>query len=331
VALAGRFVILGGDEGACPRNADCAPPADPPRRDGAAYNPTLRSWAPIAEAPRGLRSLQTHAVVGNVLYVLLKDDLLAYDGVADAWTRPPGPPAGHRGGRLVDLGGRPAVIAEERRTGEAAADAVYDPTSRSWTKLPADPLGPSFDRVLTDTPAGAVLTGKKLVPAPGSAEPAIVRAALLSRDLQTWKRLPDSDLIGGYTWSWTGKCLIDPSLGSADGGEVDGWGRSVPYGGSFDPVTRTWDRLLNAPEQAAGRNAWPVDALGGPVSARDGYLHDDRTGTWDRITRPDGAPPYPGSAAWLGDTLFVLGGQFDYAGGPQRLSGSAWSLTVGTA
>jgi hypothetical protein len=67
------------------------------------------------------------------------------------------------------------------------------------------------------------------------------------------------------------------------------------------------------------------------VSARDGYLHDDRTGTWDRITRPDGAPPYPGSAAWLGDTLFVLGGQFDSAGGPQRLSGSAWSLTVGTA
>jgi hypothetical protein len=327
VALDDRLLVVGGDDGApCPPTADCAGPRDP-SQDGAIYDPATREWSPIADAPIGLDDGNAAVVVGSKLYVLdggSERQLISYDPTSDAWTRlEPGDHA--RYVNLVALGDLVAVVSGTREEGDPT-DQVYDPATDTWTDLPPDPLGASFDRVLTDTPTGAILTAKESVPHPGSAAPAIVLAAQLSPDHATWKRLPDSDLIGGYRWAWTGQRMVDPTLGEADGGEVGNWGRSVPFGGRFDPATQTWSRLPGAPK-GYSKTGWKVEALGGPVSAAGGWFYDDRSGRWSKLLRPDGAPEYAGSAAWVGDTLFVVGGQFE-ASGAYALSAGAWALTV---
>ena len=64
--------------------------------------------------------------------------------------------------------------------------------------------------------------------------------------------------------------------GEADGGEVNGWGRTVPEGGTLDPVTGTWGRLADAPRPGSG--GWLATALGGARIATDGFLYDDDRG-----------------------------------------------------
>ncbi len=329
VALDEKFLVVGGDDGPpCPPNADCAPSTSEPRRDGATYDPATRLWENVAQAPVGLLNQYPHVVAGEALYILTEDDLLCYDSDADTWSEHPVPDSDHRDVQLVSIADRPAAVSGER-SADGQGDEIYDPETETWADLPADPLGPSFDRTYTDTSAGAVLTAKESVPNPGSAEPTLVRAALLSEDLTTWKRLPDSDLIGGYRWAWTGERMVDPTLGEADGGQVGNWGRSVPFGGRFDPATETWGRLPAAPE-GYSRTGWKVEALGGPVSAAGGWFYDDRSGRWSKLLRPDGAPEYAGPAAWVGDTLFVLGGQSE-GSGTASLSGWAWALRVAPA
>ncbi|WP_344601323.1 hypothetical protein [Sporichthya brevicatena] len=329
VAVADRLLVVGGDDGPpCPPNADCA--ATPaPLRDGAVYDAAAGEWTTLPEAPLGLLNQFPSTVAGDVLYVLTDTALVSFDAAANAWDTHPLPATDRRDVRLAALGNRVAAVAGERveeTSGEDAADEIFDPATDTWSRLPVDPLGPSFDRVLTDTPAGAVLTAKESVEAPGSTAPPIVRAALLDPDLTTWTRLPDSELIGGYRWAWTGERMVDPTLGEADGGAVDNWGRSLPYGGTFDPATQTWGRFVEAPDAYSG--GWAVEALGGPVSASGGWLYDDRTAEWSVLTAPDGAPGLPGAAVWVGDTLYVVGGQFDGRSGSAALTADVWALTV---
>jgi hypothetical protein len=329
VAVNDLFLVVGGDDGPpCPPNADCAPRSSEPRRDGATYDAATHRWQNVAEAPVGLLDQYPYVVAGEVLYILTEDGLLSFDVAADTGAEHPAPDSDHRDVHLVSIADRPAAVSGDHAAG-SPADEIYDPETESWTDLPADPLGPSFDRTYTDTPTGAVLTAKESVPSPGSDAPTLVRAARLSPDLKTWEPLPDSDLIGGYRWAWTGERMVDPTLGEADGGQVGNWGRSVPFGGRFDPATRTWSRLPAAPK-GYSRTGWKVEALGGPVSAAGGWFYDDRSGRWSKLLRPTGAPEYAGPAAWVGDTLFVLGGQSE-GSGPAALSGWAWALRVEAA
>lgn len=329
VSVDERFLVVGGDDGPpCSPNADCAPRTSEPLRDGATYDPATRQWEAVAQSPVGLLSQYPYVVAGEALYVLTEDGMVAYDVATDTWDQHPAPASVHRDGHLVSIAGRPAVVSGERLTG-SPADETYDPATERWDEIPVDPLGLSFDRTYTDTPAGAVLTAKESVPNPSSEVPALVRAARLSPDLTTWERLPDSDLIGGYHWAWTGERMVDPTLGEAAGGQVGNWGRSVPFGGRFDPASATWSRLPAAP-QGYSRTGWKVEALGGPVSAAGGWYYDDRTEVWSKLLRPDGAPEYAGAATWVGDTLFVLGGQSE-GQGEETLSGWAWALAVDEA
>ena len=317
--------MVGGDDGPpCPPNADCAATPDP-ARDGAAYDPETETWERVVDAPVGLLNQDRYVVAGDALFVLTEDVLVSYDPTEDSWARHPAPEAQFRDLRLVALDDRPAVVAGER-SADSPADKIYDPDTQEWTDLPVDPLGPSFDRVYTDTPSGPVLTAKQSGADPGSAQPAIVRTAQLSPDLKSWNALPDSDMIGGYRWAWTGERLVDPTLGEADGGQANSWGRSLPYGGTLDPESGTWGRLPGAPEAYSG--GWMVEALGGPVSASGGWLYDDRTETWSKLAAPADAPQVPGAAAWVGDDLFVVGGQYEDRTGEEAISGAAWRLTV---
>ena len=173
--------------------------------------------------------------------------------------------------------------------------------------LPDDPFALSFDRSITATDEGLVLTAKAIGrrwqpgrPRPGPRRPAAARVRPVARAA---RRATSSAAGAGRG---PAKRLVDPTLGGADGGEVNGYGRTIPYGGALDPATGTWSRLPDAPREQTG--GWPVEALDGPVIAVEGWLYDDAAGTWDRLRRPKGAPPEPGVGVWAGDTLLVLGG-----------------------
>jgi hypothetical protein len=106
--------------------------------------------------------------------------------------------------------------------------------------------------------------------------------------------------------TWTGKHLVDATLGGADGGQVNNYGRVVPFGGRLDAATGTWSRLPGAPEERTG--GWPVEAPGGPLIAAEGWLYDDNDGSWTRLPRPDQAPAEPGPGVWADQALVVYGG-----------------------
>ncbi|MCW2761889.1 MAG: hypothetical protein JWR85_2090 [Marmoricola sp.] len=312
----GRAVFVGGDPGPpCPPSADCAGPVSY-AVDGAAYDLEEKTWTPITDAPIGIPDLAPHAVVGKHLFVKVNDKLLDYDAARDRWTIDKVPGASPDWFSLAVDGPR-LVLTSGSDEQVWQPDRVLDTRTGAWSTLPNDPFRLSFDRVITPTGEGLVLTTKQIEANGSPADPALVRAALLPRGSDRWTRLPDSDQIGGSRWVWNGRRMVDPTLGGADGGETNGYGRTIPYGGILDPVPGTWSRLPEAPPELTG--GWPVEAVDGPVVAAEGWLYDDTARTWTLLTRPKGAPPTAGVAVWAGDTLLVLGGaNWDAADEPDQ-------------
>lgn len=307
-------VFVGGYTGApCPPGADCSIPEDTLAADGAAYDVGTGVWRRIADAPVTVSPFASTAVVDGTLYVLTDGHLIAWDSVDDTWTELDPPKDVGWASLVADTrAGRPRlVLASSSDEQGARPDQVYDPADGTWSQLPADPLRPSFDRVLVSTPSGLVLTAKPIAPDGGPEDPALVRAAVLPPGASRWRTVPtDGDQLGGGHWTWTGRRLVDPTLGGADGGEVNGYGRTIPYGGALDPATGEWEPLTGAPDQASG--GWPVEALGGSWSAAEGWIYRDGDGgdgsSWSRLPPPDDAPAEPGPGVWVGDLLVVAGG-----------------------
>jgi hypothetical protein len=320
-------LVVGGDTGApCPANADCKAPAHY-ARDGARLDLRARSWHPIAAAPIDVPAYSQGVVVAGTLYVLARDALLAYDVAHDSWSEVP-TPTGFADGQLVADSDRLVVASGSDEHG-TVPDRAYDPATRRWSTLPDDPLGPAFDRVLTAIPTGLVLTAHELVDNPGADGPSLVLAARFDRTTGAWTRLPDSDQLGGWAWTWTGRRLVDPTLGGADGGKVGNYGRTIPFGGILDPATGAWSALPHAPREGTG--GWPVAALGGRYAATGGWTYDDETESWAEVPRPTGAPDEPGVAVWAGDRLVVVGGVRDDRGySVDALSPHAWISASGT-
>ncbi len=304
-----EVLALGGDTAPpCPPAASCVDPSEP-QRDGAAYDPGTGRWRRTAEAPRPL--VGGAVVDGDVVWAQTgwqaDAALLSYDASEDRWDEhpPPPPPPGPATASyvLAVSQGRPVALRIEQA---ASSDAVYDPAARVWAPLPRDPLSPSFDRTAVQTPRGLLVTGAAAVPNPGSAAPSFLRAALLDVSTSTWRRLPDSDQLVGAGIAVHGDRAIWPDLGGADGGAVNGYGRTIPFGGRLDVATGEWQPLPDAPEEGSG--GWSAFALGGAVSAAEGYLYDDRDGSWTHVARPADGPASAGAAVWAGEDLVVVGG-----------------------
>ncbi|HEY0774675.1 MAG TPA: hypothetical protein VGD51_11375 [Nocardioidaceae bacterium] len=324
--VGGEVVFVGGYVGQpCPPNADCARPGDAVARDGAAYDLVAGTWRRIADAPRPVPGMAPTAVVGEHLYVLADETLLVWDSVVDSWDEVPPPGAVRWSGLVAD--GTRLVMASSSDENGVLPDRVLDTDTGEWSSLPEDPLGPSFDRMVTPTPEGLVLTAKPIQPDGSPADPALVHAALLPAEGRAWRTLPASDQLGGWRWSWTGRRLVDPTLGGADGGETNGFGRVIPYGGRLDPATGAWSPLPDAPTEGTG--GWPVEAPGGPLVAAEGWLYDDADGAWTRLPRPEDSPATPGSAVWAGDVLVVHGGaDWDLPAEAEWTPGNVWSTGV---
>ena len=242
------------------RRPPTAPSPRTPQSGVAATTATNTSC--IADAPRAVSAWAPAAVVGEHLYIATGPTLLAWDSTEDSWHEVR-PPRDAEPSVLVADGDR-LVLASGSDEYGVRHDHVLDTSTGGWATLPEDPLKPSFDRIITSTPHGLVLTAKPIAPDGGPADPALVHAALLPPGESSWRMLPTSDQLGGWRWAWTGKHLVDPTLGGADGGQVNNFGRVIPFGGRLDPVTGTWSRLPDAPGERTG--GWPVEVLDGPLS-----------------------------------------------------------------
>lgn len=124
--------------------------------------------------------VRRHASTGAHLFVRVEGQPLDYDGGRDRWTTiaVPGPsPAWLSltgdGTRLVLTSGSDEDVRQP--------DRVLDTRTGAWTVLPDDPLGFSYDRTITGTDEGLVLTAHHLDASGNPDDPAPVRASLLPR------------------------------------------------------------------------------------------------------------------------------------------------------
>jgi hypothetical protein len=298
------LIIGGSDEPPCPPNADC--PLDPtPLADGAAVDPRTGAWRRIADSPVAFAKADG-VVVGRIAYLQPVDgkELLAYHLDGDRWQRLPVPFSPDSWYRLVAAGDRLVVYpaSDENGTGQ---DYALDPKTSAWTPLPADPLGLSFDRTMVYTGARLVLFDHELVPNPGAKRPAVTRAAAYDPVSRRWSRLPDSEILSTDPWLVAGGRLVNPTVGSADGGTVGNWGRSYPHGGILDPVTGDWSPLPAAP-------GGPVRSAGARTASTAVYVDltglvlDVPTGSWLRIPDLPGGPVLGAVVVAAGAELLVF-------------------------
>ena len=313
--VGGELFLMGGNDAPpCPPTADCITPSEAPLRDGAAFDPATGEWRSLAEAPLPL-GYGSGAVVGDRIYLLIgpygsahpsvREAFVVYDVSEDAWRELRLPPDTES----LTLTATDETVVAYRTTQENGVkpDYAYETAADAWTKLPIDPLVPSFDRSLVWTDEGLVLLGIENVEQPG-VKPSIYRAAVL-RD-GSWTRVADSEVVGyNPMWSWVGDNVVNINIDMIDGGETNNYGKAFPTGGMLDPAAERWTDLSDIPERHGGLDAVYATGDRGVVSGQ-GWVFDGETHRWHELTRPPGGPDnYTyAAAAWVGDRLVVWGG-----------------------
>jgi hypothetical protein len=319
-----EVLVLGGEKNPCPPGADCAGSEDP-LRDGAAYDPQTNTWRPIPPAPvpvgSGDRLVAAEGVVVLRHWQEHGSSWFTYEPDHNRWSRIADVPA-----RVGDL---PSAIGPKVYVTAGRRIAVYDVTRFRWTLLPPDDIEPRLaQRRVTATDAGPVVTGvDSSQPQDGSGdEPLLILADVWNGS--AWHRLPPSEQLANNEFSWTGARMVDPEPFTLDGGQVNGWGRSYPMGGTLDPATGTWgplpDAVVHAPQ--GDDRGWLVSAAGGPWISVLGQVYNDDTGRVYRVDQPAGSPDYGTAAAWADGRLLAFGGA-DFGPDGSDLSSGAWIWT----
>jgi hypothetical protein len=315
-----EVVVLGGLTELCPPGADCAVVGGL-LRDGAAYDPSTSSWRAIPPAPVGVGP-GDRLVVADGVVVLHKglshgrSAWYTYEPDHNRWSRIDGVPA------AVD--GQPSAIGPRVYVTAGRRVAVYDVTRFRWSLLPPDRNRPALtQRTVTATSAGPVVAGVDATKPNDGITPSLVLADRW--DGTSWVRLPASDQLGN-AFSWTGHRLVDPSPFTENGGEVNGWGRDIPQGGTLEPANGQWGRLPAA--LTGDPRGWAVSASGGPWFATAGQVFDDDTQQVTTLPRPDGAPDDGVAGAWAEGRLLAFGGADSARGfSGDALTQRAWLYT----
>jgi hypothetical protein len=327
------LVVGGTDDVRCPPNADCVDRA-PPLSDGAAYDPGTETWTELPDAPVPL-GIASGGVVDGTLYLWVpgfeqggRTAFLSITPGDDAWVEREAPFGPDPSMDLVAAGDQLVAYQGTQEAG-VEPDLSYDPETERWSELPPDPLTPAFDRQLLWTGDALVLLGHELVAQPNSAEPSLVLAARLDLANGAWERYPDSESLGG-PWGWTGDRIVNAAIGGADGGQVNNWGRTYPWGGVLDPATGSWSDLPGSPDVAADATGiWA--AGGGWTISGDGWAFHDGSSTWVALRRPGAGAADEGQAAvWADDRLLVFGGA-RIINGRYVLVDGGWSWIPGGA
>jgi hypothetical protein len=300
VAVGAEVLFVGGTSARpCPPNADCTAPTEPPHLDGAAFHVESRSWRSIAPAPQPVQHAST-AVLDGAVYVAAEDALLRYEVDDDRWTTYP-LPDGYR--RLVATDDGVVAFRTTEEHGDAGDD-IFDPDTETWTPLPPDPHSQAFDRSMVWTGDRLVLLDVEDVPQPNGVEPSLYRAAALDPSTGRWEELPGADIVAASSsWFVLDDLLVNPTLGELDGGEVNGWGRSIPVGGMFDLERRAWVPLPDHPDGVHWVFGSTV-ADAQRIVLGDGWVFDGSR--WGRLPEP--VEDVMGASALAGDTVVVWGG-----------------------
>ena len=282
--------------------------------DGAAFNPETGTWRGIAEPPVPLTYGSAASVVHDGVVYLMTNGrakaFLAYHPEDDRWEELPTPP---RAGLLVEAG---EMIVLSPSLG--GGDRWFDPDTKTWHLIPSDPLFPSYDRSMVWTGEELVLLGAEVVSQPGSEAPAFLRAAAYDFTTRTWRLLTHSDLViaGGHrSWHFEDGRLINPTLGSADGGETNPYDRPYPHGGILDLESGEWSELPGPPDDPYVPGALIRYSADSPDWYLTGYgwLFNPRTGEWRSLLAPPDNPSIPltveqSVVAFAGPDLVVWGG-----------------------
>jgi hypothetical protein len=203
-------------------------------------------------------------------------------------------------------------------------DLLFDPIRSEWATLPDDPMTPAFDRQMVWAGDRLVLFDHELVPNPGSERPSLTRAALLDVARGRWDRLPESEMLSSAPWLLDGGRLVNPSLGGADGGTTNNWGRRYPNGGILEPTDRRWSALPDGPAGDAF-SAGVVGLQTARFTGYQGWVLGLSSGQWQTVPRLEEGDHVAGRASVAaGRDLFVYGGVEWGPAGHGRLLGDAW-------
>jgi hypothetical protein len=314
-----EVLLIGGSDAApCPPTASCVPPDRPPLADGAAFDPERETWRAIAPSPVPFESAQGF-VLGDKAYIWVpgtpsrpktKRAFLAFDIQKNRWDELPLPAGGSgRDYAIVAAGDRIVAYAHSDEQDEQP-DRVFDPSAGSWRELPADPLSPSFDRYFAWTGHELVLFDHELTANPGSEAPALTRAAAFDLESGLWRQLPDSEILATGPWVAIGDGrLVNPTTGGADGGEVNNWGRSYPFGGILDVARGEWSELPRPRRSADEPAAGVLTHAGAHYFGVSGLIFDATRERWLPIPALEGEGVRTGiTSVAAGDDLVVFGG-----------------------
>ena len=325
VAWTGKEILMvGGNDFRCPPTASCVTPEPLVGfTDGAAFNPSTRSWRSIAESPEPIWS-GIPAVVGGKLFIMTFDTddeslLLAYDIAGDSWTVVdlPEPKVGDMLAATDDA----LVVYPQSAESGRRADWLYYPEGSRWQRLPDDPSGNLFDRQVVWDGSDLYRFGKLITPSPGGASgPAALLTARLAGD--RWEELAEGPVLGGWDSIVAGSQIIFPILGCSDGGDVNGYGECIPYGGVFDTDRQEWVPLPDANDTDDSEELAPIyaGATTGTellLSASDTWYLDTASGEWRPVPPIDGerfGGPVPAdespwwAATGVGPYGFAFGG-----------------------
>ena len=272
-------------------------------------------------------------MVGGIAYFWINGDpnatsrnaaFIAYSAETDRWKRHPLPPARAQGRRgIAQAGDRIVAYATTDERGDRA-DFVFDPAADAWSELPRDPLSPSSSRVMAWSGEELVLFAHEPVPSSGE-RPTLTQAAALDPVSGVWRRLPDSELLGAGPWVPVDGRLMNPALETADGGAVNGWGRTYPYGGILDVVKSEWLSLPDPPRAGADMAAGVITPSRGYFFSDRGWVLDTATSTWMEL------PPIDEEAFVTGRTVVAAGSRLLVFGGVRWSNGNRRGELLDTA
>jgi hypothetical protein len=283
-----EVLVVGGDTFRCNPFAGCAGPEYAALSDGAAYDPTANKWRTISDSPVPIQYAST-AVVGDSVYFLasVREDgptrrtaFVRYTIATDSWEELAAPIEEIEFAALVASGGYVLVVMPTHER-ERRPDRVFDTATGEWSELPADPLAPAFDRVMFEHQGRLWLMARGLVSNSG-VRPAVTELARFDFQTGAWEQLPEIRMLGALPLLVADGRAYFPSLSGADGGQVNNWGRTYPYGGVIELSTGAWSELPDWSEFDDDQLAVGAFGVSEAVygSARGGWVFDVAEQLW---------------------------------------------------
>jgi Kelch motif protein len=279
VAAHGDVIVWGGCHGGGGRGS---------RAPGALYDVAGDRWTHLRDGPR--RARHTAVWTGEEMIVwggFTCDDRPRADGAAYAgsWRTIARAPISPRSYHVAVWTGEEMIVWGGSRGRRLLVDgAAYDPERDRWRRLAKSPfrtgrLGLGMEPDLDADWTGALMT----IWGPRG-------GATYDPERDRWQRIPAPppelrDVAGGQT-AWSGGELVV-------WGHSNGWGSNLQQGAAFDPASRVWRALPDAPIRGRDRHAMVAIPRG--VLVWGGCCRSSRYyGDGAIVTTRAGAPP-PGA------------------------------------